>query len=209
MFWASTITWSVSAEWQWEMSTDSQAQLWTAHFSSIDLSTAQMSLLLTLCVCCLRLRPAGCCWCGCRLMDLSKRVSLWTVQDVLEWVQEQCPAHVDTLQKAIIKHSISGTTHEHQSIWFRCSDSAPVSLWFTLFTPDTLCVCEWICRPSVAEVKGASPGASRGGGRGAAAGDPAGPPPPPSSGGNQWTQWHLLRWGRRAANWGQSSLKEW
>ncbi|XP_060947903.1 sterile alpha motif domain-containing protein 12-like [Limanda limanda] len=41
-------------------------------------------------------------------MDLSKRVSLWTVEDVLQWVQEQCPAHVDKLQRAVIKHSISG-----------------------------------------------------------------------------------------------------
>ncbi|XP_019959275.1 sterile alpha motif domain-containing protein 12-like [Paralichthys olivaceus] len=41
-------------------------------------------------------------------MDLSKRVSLWTVEDVLEWMQEQCPAHMNRLHKAIIKHAISG-----------------------------------------------------------------------------------------------------
>ncbi|KAM8726513.1 sterile alpha motif domain-containing protein 12-like [Sparus aurata] len=41
-------------------------------------------------------------------MDLSKRVSLWSVEDVLEWVQEQHPAHMNTLQMAIIKHAISG-----------------------------------------------------------------------------------------------------
>ncbi|XP_073349441.1 sterile alpha motif domain-containing protein 12-like [Pagrus major] len=41
-------------------------------------------------------------------MDLSKRVSLWSVEDVLEWVQEQLPAHMSTLQMAIIKHAISG-----------------------------------------------------------------------------------------------------
>ncbi|XP_035474034.1 sterile alpha motif domain-containing protein 12-like isoform X1 [Scophthalmus maximus] len=41
-------------------------------------------------------------------MGLSKRVSSWTVEDVLEWVQEQCPAHMDALYKAFIKHAISG-----------------------------------------------------------------------------------------------------
>ncbi|GAA6214942.1 sterile alpha motif domain-containing protein 12-like [Lates japonicus] len=41
-------------------------------------------------------------------MDLSKRVSLWTVEEVLEWVQEQYPAHMSTLHKAIMKHAISG-----------------------------------------------------------------------------------------------------
>ncbi|XP_038582434.1 sterile alpha motif domain-containing protein 12-like [Micropterus salmoides] len=41
-------------------------------------------------------------------MGLSKRVSLWSVEEVLEWVQAQHPAHMGTLQKAIIKHAISG-----------------------------------------------------------------------------------------------------
>ncbi|XP_041830967.1 sterile alpha motif domain-containing protein 12-like [Melanotaenia boesemani] len=41
-------------------------------------------------------------------MDLSKRASSWSVEEVLEWVKEQHPAHMSTLQKAIIKHDISG-----------------------------------------------------------------------------------------------------
>lgn len=41
-------------------------------------------------------------------MGLSKRVSLWSVEEVLEWVQDQYPAYMSTLQKAIIKHAISG-----------------------------------------------------------------------------------------------------
>lgn len=41
-------------------------------------------------------------------MGLSKRVSLWSVEEVLEWVQDQYPAYMGTLQKAIIKHAISG-----------------------------------------------------------------------------------------------------
>lgn len=41
-------------------------------------------------------------------MGLSKRVSLWSVEDVLQWVQDQLPDHMGTLQKAIIKHDISG-----------------------------------------------------------------------------------------------------
>ncbi|XP_076612866.1 sterile alpha motif domain-containing protein 12-like [Chaetodon auriga] len=41
-------------------------------------------------------------------MGLSKRVSLWSVEEVLEWVQEQYPAHMSSLHKAIIKHAISG-----------------------------------------------------------------------------------------------------
>ena len=42
-------------------------------------------------------------------MDQSKRVSLWSVQEVLEWVEEQYPTQVGMLHKAIIKHAISGT----------------------------------------------------------------------------------------------------
>ncbi|XP_067428992.1 sterile alpha motif domain-containing protein 12-like isoform X1 [Thunnus thynnus] len=41
-------------------------------------------------------------------MDLSKRVSLWSVEEVLEWVQEQYPTQMGVLHKAIIKHAISG-----------------------------------------------------------------------------------------------------
>ncbi|XP_075940467.1 sterile alpha motif domain-containing protein 12-like [Anarhichas minor] len=41
-------------------------------------------------------------------MGLSKRVSSWSVEEVLEWVQDQHPTHMGTLQKAIIKHAISG-----------------------------------------------------------------------------------------------------
>ncbi|XP_060907625.1 sterile alpha motif domain-containing protein 12-like [Labrus mixtus] len=41
-------------------------------------------------------------------MGLSKRVSLWSVEEVLEWMQDQFPAHMDKLHKAIIKHAISG-----------------------------------------------------------------------------------------------------
>ncbi|CAJ1078002.1 sterile alpha motif domain-containing protein 12-like [Xyrichtys novacula] len=41
-------------------------------------------------------------------MVLSKRVSLWSVEEVLEWLQDQHPAHMGTLQKAIMKHAISG-----------------------------------------------------------------------------------------------------
>ncbi|TNM94717.1 hypothetical protein fugu_017476 [Takifugu bimaculatus] len=43
-----------------------------------------------------------------RGMDSSKRVSMWSVQDVLEWLQDQHPSHVSTLQRAFIKHAISG-----------------------------------------------------------------------------------------------------
>ncbi|XP_040919726.1 sterile alpha motif domain-containing protein 12-like [Toxotes jaculatrix] len=41
-------------------------------------------------------------------MGLSKRVSSWTVEEVLEWVQEQYPTHTSMFYKAIIKHDISG-----------------------------------------------------------------------------------------------------
>ncbi|XP_026173792.1 sterile alpha motif domain-containing protein 12-like [Mastacembelus armatus] len=41
-------------------------------------------------------------------MGLSKRVSSWSVEEVLEWMQKRYPAHMSTLQKAIIKHAISG-----------------------------------------------------------------------------------------------------
>ncbi|XP_042359535.1 sterile alpha motif domain-containing protein 12-like [Plectropomus leopardus] len=41
-------------------------------------------------------------------MSLSKRVSLWSVEEVLEWLQDHYPDCMGTLQKAIIKHAISG-----------------------------------------------------------------------------------------------------
>ncbi|XP_075893806.1 sterile alpha motif domain-containing protein 12-like [Nelusetta ayraudi] len=41
-------------------------------------------------------------------MDLPKRVSQWSVAEVLDWLQCQCPAYMGTLQKAIIKHDIAG-----------------------------------------------------------------------------------------------------
>ncbi|KAK2855998.1 hypothetical protein Q5P01_004733 [Channa striata] len=43
-----------------------------------------------------------------RVMGLSKHVSSWSVEEVLEWLQEQHPSHVSRLQKAIIKHAVSG-----------------------------------------------------------------------------------------------------
>nr|XP_046229829.1 sterile alpha motif domain-containing protein 12-like [Scatophagus argus] len=41
-------------------------------------------------------------------MDLSKRASLWSVEEVLAWVQDRYPVHMSALHKAIIKHAISG-----------------------------------------------------------------------------------------------------
>lgn len=41
-------------------------------------------------------------------MALSSQVSSWSVEDVLEWVQEHHPTQMVALHKAIIKHSISG-----------------------------------------------------------------------------------------------------
>ncbi|XP_061560697.1 sterile alpha motif domain-containing protein 12-like isoform X2 [Phycodurus eques] len=41
-------------------------------------------------------------------MEASKRVSSWSVQDVLEWIQKCYPSLVGVLQKAIMKHAISG-----------------------------------------------------------------------------------------------------
>ncbi|KAM4522015.1 sterile alpha motif domain-containing protein 12-like [Odontesthes bonariensis] len=41
-------------------------------------------------------------------MDSSERASKWSVEEVLEWVQERLPEHMDTLHKGIIKHDISG-----------------------------------------------------------------------------------------------------
>lgn len=41
-------------------------------------------------------------------MGLSKRVSLWSVEEVLEWLQDQYPNYMGTLHKAVIKHAISG-----------------------------------------------------------------------------------------------------
>uniref|UniRef100_A0A672IEW1 SAM domain-containing protein n=1 Tax=Salarias fasciatus TaxID=181472 RepID=A0A672IEW1_SALFA len=41
-------------------------------------------------------------------MDVEKRTSSWSVEEVLGWAQEQFPDHMNLLQKAIIKHAISG-----------------------------------------------------------------------------------------------------
>ncbi|XP_029903192.1 sterile alpha motif domain-containing protein 12-like [Myripristis murdjan] len=41
-------------------------------------------------------------------MGLSKRVSFWSVEEVLDWVQEYYPAQLNTLHTAFIKHSITG-----------------------------------------------------------------------------------------------------
>ncbi|XP_076010993.1 sterile alpha motif domain-containing protein 12-like [Genypterus blacodes] len=41
-------------------------------------------------------------------MGLSKRVSSWSVEEVLNWIQEQYPAQMDTIHIAFIKHAISG-----------------------------------------------------------------------------------------------------
>lgn len=35
-------------------------------------------------------------------------MSKWSVEEVLEWAQDQHPAQMGTLQKAIIKHAITG-----------------------------------------------------------------------------------------------------
>lgn len=51
-------------------------------------------------------------------MDLPKRVSLWSVEDVLEWLQEHFPAQMSMLYEAIVKHAISGTTHALNSARF-------------------------------------------------------------------------------------------
>ncbi|KAG7222621.1 hypothetical protein INR49_016127 [Caranx melampygus] len=45
---------------------------------------------------------------GAEAMGLSKRVSSWTVEEVLDWMQEQYPDQMGTLHKAIMKHDISG-----------------------------------------------------------------------------------------------------
>jgi hypothetical protein len=42
-------------------------------------------------------------------MSLPKRVSLWTVVDVFDWVKEQYPYQKSVLQVAIFKHDISGS----------------------------------------------------------------------------------------------------
>ncbi|XP_061756922.1 sterile alpha motif domain-containing protein 12-like [Nerophis ophidion] len=38
----------------------------------------------------------------------SKRVSSWSVREVLEWLQEHHPGQVGVLQKEVMKHAISG-----------------------------------------------------------------------------------------------------
>ncbi|XP_077443737.1 sterile alpha motif domain-containing protein 12-like [Stigmatopora argus] len=41
-------------------------------------------------------------------MESSKRVSTWSVQDVLEWIDQSYPSLVGVVQKAVMKHAISG-----------------------------------------------------------------------------------------------------
>ncbi|XP_034383477.1 sterile alpha motif domain-containing protein 12-like [Cyclopterus lumpus] len=41
-------------------------------------------------------------------MVLSKRVSMWSVEEVLEWLQDQHPTHMGAFHEAIIRHAISG-----------------------------------------------------------------------------------------------------
>lgn len=43
-----------------------------------------------------------------QVMDQPRRVSQWSVVEVLDWLQCQCPAYMNVLQKAIIKHDIAG-----------------------------------------------------------------------------------------------------
>lgn len=48
-------------------------------------------------------------------MGLSKGPSSWSVEEVLEWIQEQYPTKMTLLHKAVIKHDITGTTHAWNS----------------------------------------------------------------------------------------------
>ncbi|XP_062323350.1 sterile alpha motif domain-containing protein 12-like [Osmerus eperlanus] len=41
-------------------------------------------------------------------MGRCKRVSLWSVEDVSVWAQEQYPSQLSTIRPAILKHAISG-----------------------------------------------------------------------------------------------------
>ncbi|KAM8846711.1 sterile alpha motif domain-containing protein 12-like [Synchiropus splendidus] len=41
-------------------------------------------------------------------MDVGRRVSAWSVEEVLDWMEAQFPELAVVLQKAIIKHDISG-----------------------------------------------------------------------------------------------------
>lgn len=62
---------------------------------------------------------AECFYSAWRGMDLPKRVSQWSVAEVLDWLQCQCPAHMSTLQKGIIKHDIAGRSRAPPSLHFR------------------------------------------------------------------------------------------
>ena len=42
-------------------------------------------------------------------MESSKRVSDWSVDEVLEWVEQQFPGQQSTLQTAFLQHAVSGT----------------------------------------------------------------------------------------------------
>ncbi|CAL8316754.1 unnamed protein product [Boreogadus saida] len=41
-------------------------------------------------------------------MESSKRVSDWSVDEVLEWVEQQFPGQQSTLQTAFLQHAVSG-----------------------------------------------------------------------------------------------------
>ncbi|XP_035986131.1 sterile alpha motif domain-containing protein 12-like isoform X1 [Fundulus heteroclitus] len=41
-------------------------------------------------------------------MSQSQQTSSWSVEEVLEWIQEQHPEHIESLYKGIMKHDISG-----------------------------------------------------------------------------------------------------
>lgn len=41
-------------------------------------------------------------------MGRSKRVSLWSVEDVSGWAREKYPSQLSTIRPAILRHAISG-----------------------------------------------------------------------------------------------------
>ena len=41
-------------------------------------------------------------------MDFQKRVSDWSVEEVLEWVEQQFPGQQSALQTAFLQHAVSG-----------------------------------------------------------------------------------------------------
>jgi len=120
---------------------------------------------------------------------------MWSVEEVLEWVQDQHPTHMGAFHEAIMKHAISGTATRISFNFYRGffvlfyyylelgkSDLSDVHSCFVNSLSLSL---TRLWRPRAAEITGSSPGAARRGGGGAAAGDLAGPPAPQSSGRNQ------------------------